>query len=184
MSEALTLHGLGWGDIAQLIGHFALLSMLSVGGAIATAPDMHRYLVGERHWLTDTDFTASIAIAQAAPGPNILFVALMGWHVAGLAGTAAAMIGIVGPSSVIAIAFGRWRQRRADALAARVFTAGFTPLTLGLLLSTAWLLGAPVRDRPGAIALVIVTVVVMVRRKVNPLWLIGAGALVGAIGLA
>ena len=60
---------------------FAMLSLLSVGGAITTAPDMHRYLVTEQHWLTESQFTSCISLAQAAPGPNVLFVALMGWNV-------------------------------------------------------------------------------------------------------
>lgn len=184
MTEAVTLHGLGWEGIGQLVAHFALLSILSVGGAIATAPDMHRYLVAEQHWLTDTEFAASIAIAQAAPGPNILFVALMGWHAAGLAGAAATMIGIMGPSSMLALTIGRWRERRGDALVVRAFTAGFTPLTLGLLCATAWLLTGPTRDHPGTIVLVGATVVTMTRTKLNPLWLLGAGAGLGAMGLA
>ncbi|HWI11861.1 MAG TPA: chromate transporter, partial [Burkholderiaceae bacterium] len=73
-------------DAADLLGlflHFLVLSLLAVGGAITTVPDMHRYIVAEHHWLTDAQFTASIAIAQAAPGPNVLFVAVLGWNVAG-----------------------------------------------------------------------------------------------------
>ena len=45
---------------------------------------MHRYLVSDMGWLTDAQFTASIAIAQASPGPNLLFVTVMGWQIAGL----------------------------------------------------------------------------------------------------
>ena len=184
LDSLLSLHGLGATELAQLFAHFALLSMLSVGGAITTAPEMQRFLVQQQAWMSGAEFTTSVAIAQAAPGPNILFVALMGWHVAGLAGTAAAMVGIVLPSSLLALAVGRWRRRRADALPVRAFTAGFAPLTLGLLLSTGWLLTAPTRDHPGTIVLVLATVVVMVRTTLSPLWLIGAGAVVGALGLA
>ncbi|MES2424807.1 MAG: chromate transporter, partial [Pseudomonadota bacterium] len=68
-------------DWLQLFLHFISLSLLSIGGAITTAPEMHRYLVDQQRWMTDPQFNASIAIAQAAPGPNVLFVALMGWHV-------------------------------------------------------------------------------------------------------
>lgn len=184
MSAALSLHGLGWLDIVRLFAHFALLSILSVGGAMTVAPGMHRWLVDERHWLTDADFTASIALAQAAPGPNLLFVPLMGWQVAGAAGLVATMAGILLPSSLLALAAGRWRQRFADAIGVRAFTAGFAPLTLGLLLSTGWLLSAPTRHRPLADALVLGTVVAMARGEINPLWLIAAGAAVGALGLA
>ena len=76
MSMAPTLPN--WVD---LFGHFASLSLLAVGGAITTAPDMHRYLVHQNAWLSDAQFSSSIALSQAAPGPNVLFVALLGWNV-------------------------------------------------------------------------------------------------------
>ena len=76
MSIVMTL-----ADWIDLLTHFLSLSLLSIGGAIATAPDMHRYLVDERHWLLDSQFTSSIALAQAAPGPNVLFIALIGLNV-------------------------------------------------------------------------------------------------------
>ena len=64
-------------DLPALFGHFLLLSLLAVGGAITTAPDMHRYLVAEHGWISDAQFTTSVALAQAAPGPNLLFVAVL-----------------------------------------------------------------------------------------------------------
>ena len=72
----------------QLFSHFALLSLLAIGGAITTVPDMHRYIVGQHGWLDDAQFAGSIALAQAAPGPNVLFVAVIGFNVGGLAGVA------------------------------------------------------------------------------------------------
>ena len=71
-------------DWLALFGHFLLFSLLSIGGAITVAPDMHRVLVDRMGLLTDPQFNASIAIAQAAPGPNILFVAVMGYQAAGI----------------------------------------------------------------------------------------------------
>ena len=182
--DLLTLHGLGWADLLQLWLHFMLLSMLAVGGAITTLPDMQRYLVTEQGWMDAAQFTSSVAIAQAAPGPNILFVALIGWQVAGAAGLVAAMVGIMGPSSVVALWVGRYRQRRADSRAMRAFTAGLTPLTLGLLLASGWVLIAPTRDRWVAVALVVVTVIVSATGRIRPMWLIALGALVGALALA
>lgn len=183
----LGLHGLGGRELLQLFGHFMLLSMLAVGGAITTAPDMQRYLVHEQGWIVDADFTASVAIAQAAPGPNILFVALVGLHVAGLAGLVAAMAGIMLPSSLLAWGVGRYRQQRVESLALRSFTAGMVPLTLGLLLSTGWVLTAPTRGTAGAAlgtaALVVGTVLAMLLTRISPMWLIGLGALAGMAGL-
>ena len=181
--QMLAMHGLSWADLAGLWAHFMLLSLLAVGGAITTAPDMQRYLVGQQGWMTDAQFTAGVAIAQAAPGPNILFVAVMGWHVAGVAGVLATMAGIMGPSSLLAFAVGRFGQRRAQSIGLRAFTAGLTPLTLGLLLSTSWVLTAPVRGDWVAAALVLGTAVVSVRTRLSPMWLIAVGAVAGALAL-
>jgi chromate transporter len=89
--------------LAQFVRHYMLLSLMSIGGAISTTTEMHRYLVVEHQWLTQAQFNNAIAIAQAAPGPNVLFVALMGWNVglnagsyaAGVAGVAVTMLGIL-----------------------------------------------------------------------------------------
>jgi hypothetical protein len=86
-------------DWLGLFGHFLLLSLLAVGGAITVVPDMHRVLVTQMGLLTDTQFNASIAIAQASPGPNVLFVAVMGYQAAGLAGAAVTLIGIMLPAA-------------------------------------------------------------------------------------
>ena len=64
-----------WSDWLILLTHFLSISLLAVGGAVCTLPEMHRFLVDRQHWLSDPQFNASIAIAQAAPGPNVLFVA-------------------------------------------------------------------------------------------------------------
>lgn len=179
----LGLHGLGVADLLQLLLHFTVLSMLAVGGAITTATDMHRYLVQEQGWLNDTEFNASIALAQAAPGPNILFVALLGLHSAGVAGVVLAMLGIMLPSSAVALVVGRLRRANREAVALRAFTAGLTPLTLGLLVSTGWVLTTPTRSHWGTWALLAVTVALNVRTRLSPMWLIALGAVTGMLGL-
>ena len=173
-------------DLFGLFTHFLILSLLAVGGAITTVPDMHRYIVAEHHWLTDAQFTASIAIAQAAPGPNVLFVAVLGWNVAGPLGTLATMTGILVPSTALSLWATRWGAQRRDTRFVRAFTAGLTPLTLGLLLATGWVLAEPyLRDpaqRWGALALIIVSIAAMLRTKLSPMWLVALGCIAGAIG--
>ena len=61
MSTVLT--GADW---LALFAHFLSLSLLAIGGAITTAPAMHHYLVSEKAWLSDGQFTSSVALAQAA----------------------------------------------------------------------------------------------------------------------
>ena len=181
--QLMGMHGMAWSDLLAMLLHFCMLSLLAVGGAITTAPDMQRWLVSEKGWLSDEQFTAGVAIAQAAPGPNILFVAVMGWHVAGVAGVAVTMLGIMGPSSLLAFVVGRWGRRRGDSLLLRAFTAGLAPLTLGLLMSTGWVLTAPIRSHWPAMALVALAALLSARMKLSPLWLMAGGALLGALAL-
>lgn len=174
-------------DLPGLFLHFLLLSLLAVGGAITTVPDMHRYIVVEHHWLSDAQFTASIALAQAAPGPNVLFVAVLGWNVAGFVGMLATMTGILLPSTVLSVWATRWGTQRRETRGVRAFTQGLTPLTLGLLLSTGWVLAQPYLAIPahrwGALVLIVVTVLAMLRTKLSPMWLVALGAAAGALGL-
>lgn len=178
------VHGLDSGVLLSLFLHFGMLSLLAIGGAITTAPDMQRYVVGERAWLTDAQFTSSVAIAQAAPGPNVLFVAVVGWNIAGLAGVAATLAGSLLPSTTLALAASRYGNRNRESRVMRAFSTGMAPLTLGLLLATGWVLTAPVRDSWGAMLLVPFTVLMLVKTTISPIWLVAVGAVVGALGWA
>lgn len=173
--------------------HYLALSLLSVGGAITTAPDMHRYLVAERQWLTDPQFSASVALAQAAPGPNVLFVALLGWNVGvnaggwplALLGMALAMTGILLPSTTLTYLAARWGHKNRELRAVRAFKQGMAPIVIALLVATGWILATgnryELRDWPLWL-LAGVTALIVWRTKVHLLWLLGAGGLLGALG--
>jgi chromate transporter len=174
------------GDLLGLFAHFLVLSLLAVGGAITTAPGMHRYVVLEHAWITDAQFTASIAIAQAAPGPNILFVAVIGWNVAGPVGALATMLGIMLPSTTLTLLASRWGHERRETRGMRAFTTGMTPITIGLLLATGWILAQPylvdLAHGLGAVGLIAVAVAVMMWTRLSPIWLVALGAVVGGLG--
>jgi chromate transporter len=174
--------GIGWGDWLQLFLHFMTLSLLAVGGAITTVPDMQRFVVEHKGWLNDDQFSACIALGQAAPGPNVLFVAVIGFSVGGLAGVLATMAGTLLPSAALALTASRWGDRHRQARGLRAFTAGLAPLTIGLLLATGWILLEPVGLHLVPTLLVVGTVALMMRTKRSPLWAIAAGALAGALG--
>lgn len=193
---------LGWADWLSLFTHFLSLSLLAIGGAITTAPDMHRYLVGDQHWLTDSQFTSSIALAQAAPGPNVLFIALLGWNVGvnaatgmgggwlltavwGFFGVVVTMTGIMLPSTTLTFAAARWGHQNRELRAVRAFKQGMAPIVIALLVATGWILanshGSPLQNWRPWVLTAIATIVVW-RTKVHILWLIGAGGLFGWLG--
>lgn len=196
---SITLHGADW---VQLFLHFFSLSLLAVGGAITTAPDMHRFLVVQSGWLNEPQFTASIALAQAAPGPNVLFVALMGWNVGvnagggltagmsawpwGLLGVVVCMTAILLPSSILTYAATQWAHRNRDIRAVKGFKQGMAPIVIALLISTGWLLTAAHNDPATDWRLWLLTAVsavVVWKTRLHLLWLLGAGAVLGAFGL-
>jgi chromate transporter len=182
-------------DWFALFVHFLSLSLLAVGGAITTAPDMHRYLVKEQGWLTDAQFTASVAIAQAAPGPNVLFIALLGWNVglqsgggmaAALFGMAVAMVGIMIPSTTLTYLAARWGHENRELRGVRAFKQGMAPIVVALLVATGWILatGGDYSGKEWRLwAVAIASAVIVWRTKLHLLWLLGAGALLGALGL-
>jgi chromate transporter len=184
---------LAWGDWFQLFTHFLSLSLLAVGGAITTAPDMHRYLVDQQAWLTDSQFNASIAIAQAAPGPNVLFVALMGWNVGlnagglwlALLGVLVSLFGIMLPSSLLTYAASRWGHENRELRAVRAFKQGLAPLVIALLLATGWIIASahdqPHRDWPLWLLTLTSTIVVW-RTRLHLLWVLAFGGLLGWFG--
>jgi chromate transporter len=180
-------------DWLSLLLHFGVLSLLSVGGGISVVPDMHRYLVVEQGWLTHPQFTSSVALAQIAPGPNVLFVALMGWNVGvnagsvvlGVLGAALCLMGLVIPSSLLTLLATRWAHRNQTRPGVRAFKAGLTPLVVALLASTAWLLLAPSLTAGNALAaalLVLGATLVLWRTSIHLLWMLAAGAVVGGLG--
>ncbi|MBE7942092.1 MULTISPECIES: chromate transporter [Ramlibacter] len=188
MSIVLTLQ-----DWAGLFGHYLMLSLLSVGGAITTVPDMHRYLVDEHGWLGDAQFNASIAIAQAAPGPNVLFVALLGWNLglnaggygSALLGMAVCMLGILLPGSVLAFVASRWGGRNSQRREVRAFKQGLAPIVVALMVATGWILTRSGHEDPSHWPLWLLSglsALVMWRTRVHLLWLLGLGALLGALG--
>lgn len=193
MSTAPVLN-LQWVDWFLLFLNYMMLSMLSVGGVISTAPEMHRYLVDQQHWLIDAQFNSSIALAQAAPGPNVLFVALLGWNIgmnaggiaSALLGMLITMTGILLPSTTLAYLTSRWGHRNRELRTVRAFKQGMGPIVIALVIATGWILASvpheQVKDWPLWL-LTASTVLIISLSRIHLLWLLAAGAVLGWIGL-
>lgn len=200
MNDALTPLGMDAASWGHLIAYFLSLSLLSIGGAMATAPDMYRHTVEQEQWLSAHQFSDSIAIAQAAPGPNIMYVALLGWNIGlnamqppagwltwmvALAGSLGCMLAMLLPSSLLTWSSTRWLRRNHALRSVHAFRGGMMPLVVGLVLATGWILAA--RDT-GAhhvwapwLLTALVTLLVW-KTRLHLLWMLLAGAALGAAG--
>src|SRR5882672_7069222 len=97
--------------LVALFLQFAALSFFAIGGASTAVPEMHRQTVEIAQWLTDRQFSELFAVAQAAPGPNVMFVALLGHFIAGVPGAAVATVAMCGPSCILACAVAQVVER-------------------------------------------------------------------------
>jgi chromate transporter len=167
--------------LAELTAQFLLLSMLSIGGANAVIPEIHRRVVDLEHWMTDADFAQLFALSQAAPGPNVLIVSLVGWKVAGVVGGAIAMLAMSGPSSVLTYAVAHAWERFRDAPWRIAVQRGVSPVTAGLILASGYVLTrAADQSSWPAYALTGVTLVLSYVTRLHPLWLLGVAGMIGA----
>jgi chromate transporter len=166
-----------------LISTFALLSLLAVGGANAAVPEMHRIAVDVHHWMTETQFADAFAISQLSPGPNVLIVTLIGYAVAGVAGALGATVAMCVPTAVLAYVVSRRLSRSGASRWPAVIQAALVPLSIGLMAASG-LIVAQAADRNWlAVLLTVIVAVLAAATRLNPLWLLLAGAVLGFAGL-
>jgi len=170
-------------SLFELTLYFLGLSLLAIGGANAVIPDMHRHLVEVRGWMSGAEFAALAALSQAAPGPNVLIVSLLGWKVAGFPGALAATAAMCIPSSLLAFFFSRFWQRHHQAHWRAIVQGGLAPLTVGLILASGYVLTRAADHSAWAYAMTGVTAVLVLTTRLHPLWLLAIAALLGYAGL-
>ena len=170
-------------DWAALLGHFLMLGCLAVGGVSTVMPDMHRYVVDQNAMVTDRQFADVYTLAQAAPGPNALWVTLLGLQAGGWAGALATTIGILLPATTFSLIASALHARHAHAKLALSVRRGLGPVALGFMLASGWLLLRSVEHGWQGYLVALVTLGLALGTRLNPLWMLLAGAAAGVAGL-
>ena len=168
--------------LVALAAIFGQLSLLAFGGGNTILPEMQRQVVEVHHWMPASEFSALFALAQAAPGPNMMVVTLVGWHVAGWAGMLVTSIAKFGPSSLVTIAVLHAWDRFKDRPWRRIAQKGLVPVTAGLVAASAVLIAKASDPSWIAWAITGVCAALAFRTRIHPLWLLGAGSLIGLTG--
>ncbi len=169
--------------LLELCAQLLVLSLLSIGGANAVLPEIHLRAVETQHWMTDADFAQLFALSQAAPGPNVLIVSLIGWKVAGVVGGVVAMLAMSGPSSLLTYAVAHAWERFRDAPWRIAIQRGLAPVTVGLILASGYVLTRTVDQSWSAYAITGATLVLALSTRLHPLWMLGVAAVLGALGV-
>ena len=173
----------GDGTLLTLAGYFAVMSLFAIGGANSAVPEMHRLAVEVERWMTEQQFADMFAIAQVTPGPNVIIVTLIGYHVAGLVGALVTTAAMCGPTCVLAFFVGDAWERFKHAPWRAAIQGGLVPISIGLIAASAFVVASVAAHNFAAMSVVLVSAVVSYATRLNPLWIFAAAALIGLIGL-
>ena len=168
--------------LGELAWRCAALSLVAIGGINAILPEVHRAVVELEHWMTSAQFAELFALAQLAPGPNAMVVALIGWQVAGVPGAFVATLAICGPSSLLCYAALHWWERLRHWPRRAIVQRALAPVAIGLVFASGWTLARGADRTLVAAALTALAVPAIAFTRVNPVWVLGAAALVGVAG--
>jgi chromate transporter len=170
-------------DLGGLFVHFVILWFLAIGGPSTIFPEVHRYLVDAHQLLTNAQFAEIYTLAQVAPGPNAMYVTLIGWHLAGWKGVAATTIPLLIPATTLTLLVGHLNERYPNSAISRAIRQGLTPITIGLVFASATILMRAVNHDWRGYLITLMTVAIVLRTSCNPLWLFAAAAVAGISGL-
>ncbi len=170
-------------SLLLLLGHLVVQSFLAIGGIYVVIGELQRVVVVENGWITAEDFTSLFALAQAAPGPNTLFVSLIGWRIAGLAGGILATLAFVLPSLVLSALIGGGWSRLSGKRWFTVLRRGLVPVTVGLLASSAALLTLSVAINPAAVVVTAGAATLSLMTRLPPVAILAIAGVGGALGL-
>jgi chromate transporter len=172
-----------WAQLGGLFLYFLMLSFLAVGGNASVLPEMHRYVVDVHRYMTSAQFAEMYTLAQVAPGPNIMYIPLLGWHIAGWPGAIATLAATLLPSATLTLGVAYLYNRHPKAAFGLAIRRGLTPLTIGLVFASGWILLPAVSRDWRSYVLTAVTVGLVLKTSINPVWVLAIGAVAGIAGL-
>jgi chromate transporter len=162
-----------------LLLHLGIGAVMFGGGYVLVAL-LEPWAVGRFGWLTAAQFLDGVALTQAVPGPISTLSAFVGWSAAGLPGAVAGTAGLYLPAfaAVLVVAPHLEKLRRQDAV--RAALAGVSAVVAGTMVGVAVRLAPPALPDPWSVALCAVALLLLVRFRVQPSWLIAGALAVGA----
>ena len=168
--------------LIQILLLFSSLSILSIGGGNTVLPEMHHKAVDDYHWLTNKQFADVFAISQAAPGPSILIVTMIGYKAGGFAGAVLATIAMMSPAGLLVYLVSRVWEHAKNSPVRKAIEKGFAPLTVGLIMASAWVMSKAADHDWHAFLLTGVCTAIFSTTKINPLFIVAAAGFIGWMG--
>ena len=131
------------------------------------------------HWMTEGQLLDAVAVGQVTPGPVFTTATFIGYVLGGLPGAALATIGIFLPAFIFVAASGPLVPHLRRSPVAGAFLDGVNVASLALMVVVTWQLGRAAIVSATTLALAVVSAVLLLRFRVNSLWLVLGGGVVG-----
>jgi chromate transporter len=160
---------------------FAKIGSVLYGSGYVLLAFLRADLVHRLGWLSEAQLLDAVAVGQITPGPVFTTATFIGYVIHGWSGAAAATAGIFAPAFVFVALSGPLVPRIRRSKLAGAFLDGVNVASLALMAAVTWDLGrAALIDVPTIITS-LVAAALLLWRKVNSVWLILLGAVVGVV---
>ena len=168
-------------SLITLFFTFAKLGGVVFGSGYVLLAFLRSDLVDRLHWLTEAQLLDAVAVGQLTPGPVFTTATFIGYVVAGGWGAALATVGIFVPGFVLVAAMRPLVARVRRSAMASALLDGVNVAALALMaVVTVRLASTALVDIP-TVLFAVASAVLLVRFKVNSAWLVGGGAVAGAL---
>ena len=168
-------------DMLTMFWQFTLILLLAVGGLTSAIPDIQRHVVEQNGWLTARQFGEVYALSQATPGPNVMAMTMLGAVLNGWTGAIVLTIAMFLPGTILTSLMIHMNARNPDAMLALAVRRGLAPVVIGLMISTAWVMLSTLSNDWRGVTMSFATAALVLRTRLNPLWLVALGAVAGML---
>jgi len=170
-----------WQRAGALALVFLKVGTVIFGGGFAAIPFLQHEVVDVHHWLSMREFIDGVALGQITPGPVAITAAFIGYKVLGVWGALIAALGTFLPSSLMLWGLIHVYRRVSSNALVRGFLSGVMPAVTGMLLVSTAFIGRSAIAGPAQAILAPLALVLLLRSRIEPVWLILGGALVGMV---
>lgn len=165
----------------QLFSVFSGLSLTLFGGGYVVIPALHELFVENLGWLTSAEFADGVAIGQVTPGPIFITAAFIGYKAAGISGAFVATVAFFTPPAVLIVAMSRFVSSIESSPRVKAMFRGIRPAVIGMIFASVFTIGKTVEPGVLPVVLFLAVLVLSVRYKISPVYLIGGAGISGIL---
>lgn len=177
----IPLPGLGTSSGARIVITFGGMSLMLFGGGFVFIPLIQEIVVGNLHWVTQTEFATAIALGQVTPGPILLSAAFIGYKLQGLWGALLATVAIFAPPALLMVSAGQMMDRIKSSGHIQAALRGIRAAVIGMIFSAAVVILRTVQPHWLSAAIFVGALVALLRWRVDAVWIIPVAGVLGVV---